>query len=350
MSWSVEFLEKPQDILLANDSVDDAFRRYATLQLSGSIIQDGVPQHHIYRRHSGAPWGAYRVEKNTFSANYQGNPLWPARVVAKFPYLATHLELSHSYTKNMCIVPTPSRFNERLARLGLNKYGFKEITSYPSYKNCGISDFDYVSQFVDGGFLPYAAYGERDAIHDWSYHSVSFLFEGYLDQVRTRFRRIVDALSNYRGADVTYAWDLYGCSFDEKTGLPIKERVTKTMPHVHALYRQLAVSLDVASAKPSQVLHYHYANKPRLCQLELDVMRSFADSCEDCFIRTVLWMEKKSLGSSCKGSLRDGFGIRVSDLNAILAELNTRAANPGDGAPELRRVFIKALGSDLLSG
>jgi hypothetical protein len=220
---------------------------------------DHCEEFRILMRIHDLPWSVVRLEKDRLSANFQGNPCWPQIILAPYQHLSDYLGLSQSVRENVCFVPTIETINQKIkdlllgaAPLNEDLFFFCDESRYERCTSPGLSDKSYVDTFIDFGYLPMGNLNSLDSIHDWSYHFISLMFPQLLKNIRSTLRVIRDHVSKFVGS-TSYVWNYYGHTLD-KDG---KFRATQKLEHMNydsAIYRQMAVSLDVGTAKIIQLL------------------------------------------------------------------------------------------------
>ena len=113
----------------------------------------------------------------------------------------------------------------------------------------------------------------RDSVHDWSYHFVTLLFDEFLENLRLTLKVIRGHLSHFTG-ETQYHWNYYGHSLDP-TGNIKGHTVGEKMTYDQAIYRQMAISLDVTTAKLIQILLLHKKGMIDRCQSEIRWMETY---------------------------------------------------------------------------
>jgi hypothetical protein len=322
-------------VLLKTDApaTDIPFTDYVTLRHHG-FRDFGGETYRVLSRVPGARWRALRLERDRLSANFQGHPLWPHKALARYPKLSASLGLAGAYSKDVCLLPDMDTANGFLRVLGLGHFQFRG--AQPA------SDRAYVDAFIDRRVLPMADVLGRDSIHDWSYHFLTFLFPEYLESVRANLEWIRAHLHRFEGK-VTRAWVHYGHGRDESGRMTIDAREERTAWE-EAIYRQMAVSLDVCTAKIVQILCVDESGQIERCRSELNIVSVFSAGVTDESLAVLLWLEprlKETLSAP-----RRGRPLYPEDtmnyLRAKLAELeNLCAMDPR--AEERRRFFAKNL-------
>lgn len=269
-------VDKPQSDIAATEYVSLCHRGFARVAL-GSLKEE----YRILVR-QGSSWQAVRLEKNRLSANFQGSPLWPALALAQFKNLQNYFGLDGASSKSVCLIPTPSTINQKLAGL-LAPLAFRFSEKMP------ICEKEYVDNFIDQGILPMAPIDDRDSVHDWSYHFVTFLFPEYMENVRQTLLFIRGNLSLFQGS-VVRGWNFYGHSHDANGNMK-GEAIPEQLYYQDAIYRQMAISLDVATAKIVQLLCLREKGLIGRCRSELDYIGCFFARVSRSSVHRMLFME-----------------------------------------------------------
>jgi hypothetical protein len=256
------------------------FTDYVTLQHRG--FEDfGEERYRILTRLPGAKWSALRLERDRLSANFQGNPLWPHKALARYPKLSAALGLAGAFGEDVCLLPDFRTANSFLRNLGQGRFRFE--AGQPA------TDRAYVDNFIDACILPMAPALERDSVHDWAYHFVTLLFPEYLESLRRNLDWIRAHIHRFEGS-VTREWNHYGHSRDEQGSMILHSR-RDTTSWEEAVYRQMAVSLDVCTAKIVQILCVDEKGLLDRCLSELKIVSVFAAGVTAESLATVLWLE-----------------------------------------------------------
>lgn len=300
---------------------------YVTLQHRGLLTLNGPEGDEYYRlvsRPDSAPWNVARLEKNRLSANFQGNPLWPVRVLQNYPQLREYFGLNDAATELSCILPLARTINAKMQSLTQSSFAFQLIEDYPRDSHGHIDTRDYVDTFIDQRKLPMAELTDRDSIHDWSYHFVTLLFSTYLENVRLNLLYIRENLDRFHGT-TRYAWNYYGHTLDSE-GQMRGKGVIEEMDARDAVYRQMAIALDVATAKPVQLLGLEQKGLIEKCPSEVEAIRVFSDGVRQEAVHHILWMEESleaKLNAPAKESQQHDI---LKAFHHRLTELNRRAA------------------------
>lgn len=242
----------------------------------------GSERFRVLRRQDAAPWSAVRLEADRLSANFQGNPLWPEQAIRRYPELSEHFALGLS-SPSTCWIPDQETVNAAL----------KQLLGDQAYQFVGrkeMSDPQYVDLFIDERCLPMAPVEERDSVHDWSYHFVTFLFQEYLENVRLTLKWIRANMARFEG-QVSREWNYYGHTHDEHGRMKGTAKL-EVMPYTQAIYRQMAISLDVATAKIVQLLCLREKGMAARLAGELEFIRKFFGGVTAEGAQTILWLEK----------------------------------------------------------
>jgi len=158
-------------------------------------------------------------------------------------------------------------------------------------------------------------------VHDWAYHFVTFLFTDYLENVRSNLLWIRKRIHLFRGG-TNYSWNYYGHSLNEK-GQMQGEGQLEEMSHEAAIYRQMAIALDVATAKFVQLMALEQQGQIERCQAEIHAVGVFLNGITKESIKTILWMEP-SLPFSPPS--KEGDPIQtMAYIHNTLAKLDQRA-------------------------
>jgi hypothetical protein len=196
--------------------------------------------------------------------------------------LSANFGLGYS-SEQVCLIPTTETINAGLKKLfGSNAFGFEDDQK--------ISDREYVDRFIDLRRLPMAPLEERDSVHDWSYHFVTFLFPEYIENVRLTLAWIRENIGRFSG-DVVREWNYYGHTQDASGAMKGHLR-TEKMPYTAAIYRQMAISLDVTTAKIVQILCLGEQAALTKCNRELNQIRTFFKGVTPASLKSILWLEK----------------------------------------------------------
>ncbi|MGE0528986.1 MAG: hypothetical protein AB7G93_10460 [Bdellovibrionales bacterium] len=264
---------------------------YVTLIHRGTLTlrcHSEVERYRLLSRVFGASWSATRLERDRVSANFQGNPLWPKQVLQNYSNLSYHFGLTSSVYHDFALIPLAETINTKLRQLSaeIGPTSEKEFV-FESVQE--MSDRDYVDMFINNGRFPMAALEDRDSIHDWSYHFLTMLFGEYLENVRLTLACIRDQLGRFQGR-VNRTWNYYGHKRD-RSGVIVGERVTEEMTYENAIYRQMAISMDVVTAQIVQLLYLE--RKGRLHQLgdEFSQIQVFFDGVSMEAFERILWLE-----------------------------------------------------------
>ncbi len=309
---------------------------YVTLSNRG-LLHIGEDLYRILTRLPDGEWSALRLEKDRLSANFQGNPLWPKLCLAAYPGLSQYFGLSASATATACILPMAKTVNRALGELfagqGFKAFGFAE--------GINPSERSYVDLFIDEGKLPMADVVERDSIHDWSYHFMTLLFPEYLENVRLTLKHIRDHLSLFSGS-TAYAWNYYGHSLDENENMK-GHAVIEEMPYEAAIYRQMAISLDVATAKIVQLLGLARKGLLHKCRREVDLLSFFSNGVSMEGLQNILYLEKNlnmlAPKSTCGHKIDDA---PMKYLFSSLEKLEKKAAGRVNQQSVLTREMVFA--------
>lgn len=291
------------------------FTEYVTLIHQGTFSDGEGDSYRILSRVQGSSWSARRLERDRLSANFQGDPLWPKKVLAKYKALSEYFALNSS-AEDCCILPMTKTINRKLGLLTGSESGFRDLRDYSQ----PISDRAYVDAFIEYGILPMGEIQDRDSVHDWAYHFVTFLLPDYLMRVREALA-FVRARIHLCHGETEYAWNYYGHTLNaqgQMQGRPVKEK----MAHVDAVYRQMAISLDVATAKPVQLLALELAGRIQACQGEQRSVGVYMGGVTQEAIDQILWMEPKRWIAAPK---RSALTEVMPYLNSQLKDLEARA-------------------------
>ncbi len=286
---------------------------YITLLHRGNLDL-GPFQFRLISRLPETKWSAARLEKNRLSANFQGNPLWPERVLSPYESLSRYFFLKASSSEQSCILPMALTLNSKINDLLGDRFGFQEFEE-------SLTDKDYVDTFIDSGRLPMANPIDRDSVHDWAYHFVTFLFTDYLENVRSNLLWIRKRIHLFQGT-TNYSWNYYGHSLNEKGQMEGQGQLEE-MNHEAAIYRQMAIALDVATAKFVQLMALEQQGQIERCQAEIQAVGVFLNGVTSESIKTILWMEP-SLPFSPPS--KEGEPIQtMAYIHTTLAKLDQRA-------------------------
>ncbi len=270
--------QAPDSPFEMSEVVTLAHHGWATLPSSGNS-----ERYRLVKRLDDAKWSAVRLERDRLSANFQGNPLWPHQVLQTYKQLSDHFGLEGAYTADACLLPSVETINQKLNSIGLGDFTFQnagEIT---------LTDQAYVDAFIDDGYLPMAAPEDRDSIHDWSYHFLTLLFTDYLENVRLNLAWIRKNIGVFEG-QVVRNWNYYGHRQDTYKKF-IGEIKPEAMDWADAIYRQMAISLDVCTAKIVQILCMEQRGLLEKCSGELNIVSIFSNGVTDESLARILWLE-----------------------------------------------------------
>jgi len=293
---------------------------YVTLEHRGWLslaVNHKLENYRLLVRRGEGAWSVARLERDRLSANFQGNPLWPQKVLEPYKNLSGHFGLTDSSTDSACLVPLADTINGRLNELlplqsGPVIFGFEHGTE--------LCNHSYVDRFIDFGKLPLADVTERDSVHDWSYHFVTFLFQEYLENVRLTLEFIRSRISLFSGT-TAYAWNYYGHTLDERSQMK-GSAVVEEMPYEEAIYRQMAISLDVCTAKIVQLLGLYSKGLIDQCQREVELIDLFSDGVTLAAVQRILWMEE-NLGARLQVPEGEGgYSLGPSPMGYLLATLD----------------------------
>tara|TARA_Y100001935_G_C17308278_1_gene513898 strand:- start:2571 stop:3626 length:1056 start_codon:yes stop_codon:yes gene_type:complete len=278
----LDLLSNPE--ILQIESVESDFDKEDCVSLvHRGTFRIGGESFRLISRNGDSEWSGMRLEKDRISANFQGSPLWPQKALEDFPNLIAFFNLKSCSSDRSCILPMDSVINHRLRALDIQGFSFKR-------RDSEISCEEYVDSFLAQGVLPMAPLVDRNSIHDWSYHFVTFLIPEYLESVQANLKWIRDRISLYSGL-TNYSWNYYGHTLDDQ-GKMISFGIQEEMTYRDAIYRQMAVSLDVATAKIVQLLLLERTGHIKNCRTELLSVAIFMSGVHSDAIRKILWMEK----------------------------------------------------------
>lgn len=316
---------------------------FVSLSFAGTLALDGE-RYVVLVRAPGRPWTISRLEQDRLSANFQGNPLWPKQALSAYPKLSDYFGLSASASEDACLIPTYETVNAKLRALVDERFGYRALASYPRDASGQVSSRAYVDAYIDRRELPIGDARDRDGVHDWSYHFVSLLFPALMDNIRRTLSTIREQLRLFHG-DTIYDWNYYGHTLDAKgntAGQPRRERLA----YAEAIYRQMAIALDVGTAKVVQILAMERAGQLDRQGHELGLVRTYLAGVGPAAIRNVLWMERElELELSEQQDALVYEGDPLAYLHAHLATLEQAAARLESGAAAARRsaVFAEVL-------
>ncbi len=264
-------------------------QKYVTLSHRG-FLTVGVDQYRLLSRSKASPWAATLLERNRISANFQGSPLWPQTALERYPALCRHFGLNSNVGRTSCILPVTKNVNDKLSRLTDCVFKFRDLSDYQLGEDGSLSAKLYVDNFIDDKVLPMGDFQNRDSIHDWSYHFLTLLMPDYLENIRLNLAFIRDHIEQFSG-QTNYRWNYYGHSLNEIGALHI-ESVAEVMDHKAAVYRQMAIALDVASAKIVQLISIEQRGLLGNCKSEISTIGAFLKSVNKQALRTILWLEQ----------------------------------------------------------
>lgn len=355
LPYDLDLVKAPALLSLETNPPETESLIYVSLRHRGLLsirFGEEVERYRLLSRDPRAPWCVARLEKDRLSANFQGNPLWPHRVLRDFPNLCDHFALSHAFNDAACILPLTAEINDRLdlllgrtLRTSPKRFGFQDASHYSATGGDLIPAQDYVDAFIDSGKLPMADVGERSSVHDWSYHFVTFLFEAFLENVRLNLELIRRNLGRFPGV-TCYAWNYYGHTLDQG-GKMKGHTVREELSHRAAVYRQMAVSLDVATAKLVQLLCLQQAGHGDRCRSEWEACEVFAGGVRREAIRNLLELEApeslsfevpSGMGASLGPSLLDHCTTRLTHLELVAGAIADR-----DQISRRQQVFAEVL-------
>lgn len=267
--------EVPEGDIPVSEYVSLCHLGFADLELVGDF-----EQYRLISRVESGDWKAVRLEKNRLSANFQGSPLWPQRALQRYPALSAFFGLSESSSENVCLIPTVETINRKLQKLMSHDYRFE--------RHKPLNAREYVNRFIDLRALPMAAIEDRDSVHDWSYHFLTFLFTDYLENVRASLKFIRDNLDVFQG-EVVRTWNYYGHSLIEgqMRGVAVESRLS----HQDAVFQQMAISLDVCTAKIVQILCLKERDLLEKCRSEVSFLETFLSPINEAALKKHLWLE-----------------------------------------------------------
>ena len=299
---------------------------YVTLFNKGKAHRkkDLKATHRVLEKNIDSNWGAYQLERDRISANFQGNPLWPYNVLKKYQNIIKHFDLLPQLTQNICLIPTLEKINNDLESIKLknNKFKFYELKVDEK-----ISEKEYVNMFIDQNLLPMATEKNRDSIHDWSYHFLTMLFPKYLELVQDCLRGIRNNLPHKNELNL-YSWNYYGHTVDFEGKMRGIEKTCEMTCH-DAIYRQMAISLDVATAKPIQLLLLSNSEPKKSLKNELRSIEVFFQVfCQKSFDK-VIWqnLSRKRISIDFNKISENSNSIRldvISYFESELQKLNTQ--------------------------
>ena len=240
-------------------------------------------------------WKADRLEKNKLSANFQGNPLWPAKSLQGYDFLMKYFGLVGSYSEDLCVIPSTNTINSKILALHSAKgietdriFLFKETIDYSSDSIVG--NRAYVDTFIDQRKLPMAPVEFRDSVHDWSYHFITLLFTDYLEAIRLSLSHIRASIPEDPNL-YDYEWNYYGHQLNKKGEMQGCERTSK-LTRKSAVYQQMAISLDVATAKIIQLLAIRKQGLLERCQSEVAAVELYMSGDAKAIVDRILWNDK----------------------------------------------------------
>lgn len=286
---ALNIISEPTPLQTEAAATPIASSEYVTIQHRGTL-KVGGDEYRLISRLPTARWGAGRLERDRLSANFQGDPLWPQFVLQKYPNLLRYFALTGNSDEQNCILPMTKTINRNLVELANSEFGFMDYADYPFDEVGKVSARTYVDTFIDRGRLPMAPLEDRDSIHDWSYHFITFLFPEYLESVRQNLLFIRGNLYRFAG-EATHSWNYYGHAVDEH-GQMRGHGVVETMAYSEAIYRQMAIALDVATAKFVQLMRLELKGKVEQCKAERAAVGVFLSGVSAASVRKILWMEK----------------------------------------------------------
>ena len=256
---------------------------FSSVAHAGQLKLPSGEEYRVLRR-VGERWLAARLTEDRLSANFQGSPLWPERVLSPYPNLSAYFGLGKS-SESLCFIPSMETINGKLKALfGQSAFTFARVEN--------LTESQYVDLFVRHRQLPMACDEDQDSVHDWSYHFVALLFQDFLENVRVA----ADFVREWaRGRDhlVERTWNYYGHSLNSKGQFQSQYRVEK-LPFSAAIDRQLAIAIDVATAKIVQILMLRTQGRTHAIQGELHQLDRFLKGIGRDAIDILIWLEPAS--------------------------------------------------------
>ena len=283
-----------------------------TLSHRGYLSYEGE-EYRLLSRKLGLNWAATRLEQNRLSANFQGSPLWPQQVLARYPSLLRHFRLVDNASENSCILPMPATINSFLHQLPDCEFKFQEFTGELSIKR-------YVDSFIDSKVLPMAKAIDRDSVHDWSYHFITLLFPEYLEGLRSNIQFVREHLDLFSG-ETGYEWPYYGHGLNAEGQMELESKA-ENLTYRDAIYRQMAIALDVATAKIVQILSVEAKGMLHKCQTEIQAIAPYLSGVNHMAVVSILWQERELPFRLANTMVQPSFVMdyvhgRLQDLNSF---------------------------------
>jgi len=298
-----------------------------TLRHCGIVHGPGGERFRVLGLAAPGRWAATRLERDRLTANFQGNPLWPVDILSDYPRLARLFGLYPSLSARACVIPTAETINARIAELTADdevQFRFRAVDEYRSSCDGTIGEQDYVDTFIDEAVFPISPIATKDSLHDWSYHFMTLLFPRYAGGIRAALAR-VRARSVGLDGEVSRVWNYFGHTLDERGNFKPDLR-TERLPYRAAIYRQMAITLDSATAKPVQLLAMKRRGRLDRCAGEVEAASQLLAGVSAETLQRVLFLERPQTLVEAPARRTDASAPDIiSYMGARLDQLDQRA-------------------------
>ncbi|MEP1964238.1 hypothetical protein [Tateyamaria sp.] len=221
-----------------------------TCSVSGDVL-NGHSRHYIIERKKDLPWFIARTSNDRWAVNFQGNPLWPQAILSPHPQMLEVFGLTTNKSDETTLVPSWYTINRTLKELSNRS---KEGTFF-QFTEGHVETKNFVNQFIEDRKIPAGETGSLDFFHDWSYHFVPLLFSTYMENLRLTLLSIRSRLYDIDDPSTEfseYSWSYYGHTLDELGQYVVSHRKER-LSREDSIFRQMALSIDVFSAKLTQI-------------------------------------------------------------------------------------------------